>query len=376
MYLEGPRPDPSVSPALDARPDASASPALDARPDASASPALDVTYFDGKNARAFAARLRLEAGELALEGEGLRRRDALASVELSAPVGSAPGRLSYADGASCELPVSAEAQRFWHAVSPPPLVARLESKLRYGLGLLLASALLLAFGYRFGLPTLARVVAFSVPESALDATARDALAVLDGSLLSPSKLEPERQQRLLARFEALTPPGGVRAAHHIEFRAAPSIGANAFALPSGTIIVTDGLAELVDDDELVAVMGHELGHVRHRHTLRQFLQSSVVGLLGGWFIGDFSGVLAGVPTALLEASYSREFEAEADHYAAEMLLANGASPAWLATALEKLGQSHGVKVGAEHKDYFASHPGIGERAAQMRALAPSAPSTR
>jgi Zn-dependent protease with chaperone function len=124
---------------------------------------------------------------------------------------------------------------------------------------------------------------------------------------------------------------------------------DAFALPSGTLVVTDELAALVTDelaalvtdDEVVAVLGHELGHVERRHVPRQFSQSSVVGLVTGWLFGDISGVLAGLPAALLDANYSRAFEAEADHYAAAMLLDNGTSPALLATALEKIAADAG-----------------------------------
>ena len=61
----------------------------------------------------------------------------------------------------------------------------------------------------------------------------------------------------------------------LEFRASPALGPNAFALPSGIIVVTDELVTLAHDDrEILAVLGHELGHVAHRHVMRQLLQSS------------------------------------------------------------------------------------------------------
>lgn len=51
---------------------------------------------------------------------------------------------------------------------------------------------------------------------------------------------------------------------------APQIGANAFALPDGTLVVTDELVELAgdNDDEVLAVLAHELGHIHERHGLR------------------------------------------------------------------------------------------------------------
>ena len=66
----------------------------------------------------------------------------------------------------------------------------------------------------------------------------------------------------------------------LEVRSAPQIGANAFALPSGIIVVTDELVALSeDDDELAAVIAHELGHVHHRHIMRTVIQNSAAALL-------------------------------------------------------------------------------------------------
>ncbi len=61
----------------------------------------------------------------------------------------------------------------------------------------------------------------------------------------------------------------------VEFRASPIIGANAFALPGGIVIVTDQLMQLAEhDDEILAVLAHEIGHVKHRHVLRGLPQDS------------------------------------------------------------------------------------------------------
>ena len=52
------------------------------------------------------------------------------------------------------------------------------------------------------------------------------------------------------------------------FRDGGKFGANAFALPSGKIIVTDQLASLLNDEQIVGVLAHELGHVVYRHGMR------------------------------------------------------------------------------------------------------------
>ena len=80
----------------------------------------------------------------------------------------------------------------------------------------------------------------------------------------------------------------------------PIVGANAFALPGGDIVVTDALVKLVGEgDGLTGVLAHEAGHVEYRHGLRQVIQSSAIGATAALLFGDVSTILSGVPAALL-----------------------------------------------------------------------------
>lgn len=105
---------------------------------------------------------------------------------------------------------------------------------------------------------------------------------------------------------------------------------NAFALPGGYIYLTRGLlAYLGSEDELAAVLGHEIGHVTARHSVRQHSASTVTGLLGaivgaqtdpgGQELVSFAG------TALVRG-YGRDHELEADRLGAEYLAAGGYQP--------------------------------------------------
>ena len=68
----------------------------------------------------------------------------------------------------------------------------------------------------------------------------------------------------------------------LEFRKSPAVGPNAFALPGGTVVLLDELvAAAAHDDEIAAVLAHEIGHLHGRHTMRHVLQTSVAGVRGG-----------------------------------------------------------------------------------------------
>ncbi|MAM69908.1 MAG: peptidase M48 Ste24p [Gammaproteobacteria bacterium] len=106
---------------------------------------------------------------------------------------------------------------------------------------------------------------------------------------------------------------------------------NAFALPGGYIYINRGLiAYLNSEDEMAAVLGHEIGHVTDRHSVRQQAarqtNSVVAGVLvvatGVGSLGETSSLLGG---ALL-SGYGREMELAADGLGAEYLAAAGYDP--------------------------------------------------
>jgi Zn-dependent protease with chaperone function len=167
-------------------------------------------------------------------------------------------------------------------------------------------------------------------------------------------------------------PGGVR--EHARFRALLAVSpelpvqlhhrrggvldANAFALPGGAIVVTDELVELAEaEDEITAVLAHELGHIAHRHALRSLLQNVGVGVLIAGALGDFTSVSAASGSLLVlltERHYSRSFEREADAEGVERLDRAGIPREHLARMLERLAASHGGDD--PWTSYLSTHP--------------------
>jgi Zn-dependent protease with chaperone function len=129
----------------------------------------------------------------------------------------------------------------------------------------------------------------------------------------------------------------------------------------------DGLVNLMQDDQQVmAVTAHELGHAHGRHGLQQLLRSTAIGAFWSLYVGDISQLLAAAPTAIMEARYTQDLEQEADDYGAALLLKNGSSPELLAEVLTELTKAH---PGAGKGGYLASHPPSEQRIQRMHVLA-------
>lgn len=238
------------------------------------------SYFDGISARRHAVWLEIKNGRLQLHGEGVERNMESGQFTIPGQLGSTPRLILFTDGARCEIADHAGfEQQLAEAGLAPSLVGQLESRWHYALTALAATLALVAATYVWGLPYAADRIAFRVPDKVLTMIDEQFLQTFDHHLLEPSKLSSERQQVIAGRLNKLRLPAGANRPAQVLFRSSPVIGPNAFALPGGTVVVLDEIVALSsDDDEILAVLAHEMGHVAERHALRQMLQASVVGL--------------------------------------------------------------------------------------------------
>jgi Zn-dependent protease with chaperone function len=345
-----------------------------------ASVQVAAAYYDGQSAANKAVLLSIDGSDLLLRGSAWETRWPLHEVHVSERLGSTPRLLTFAGGGHCEVNDHAGLASL---LAQAGVGRNWLDGLQHSMAWAFAAVLLIvvAFGgaYRYLLPWGAEAIAMRVPGAVLQKMGDSTLEMLDRSLLDPSKLDAARQQELNDAFARLKPPVDPRMQYHIVFRSSPKIGANAFALPDGAIVMLDELVELAkDDNEIVAVLAHERGHVERRHAMRMVLQSSVVGLVLAWYVGDVSGLLATAPAIIMQAKYSRDMEREADVYAEQTMLGNGLSPCLLGTILDRMEAAYLDKVKEKHPDadaakdsgamdYLSSHPATSER---MRLMCP------
>jgi Zn-dependent protease with chaperone function len=333
-------------------------------------PAVDATYFDGLTTRRHGVRLTLLGDVLHMDGDSASRVAALRQLRISEPMGRAPRLITFPDGTYCEVRDHARLAQLLGASGHRE---RAHIRWQFDLRMVLASlALFVGLGfaaYFVGLPAAAEWAAPAVPDGVRKAISQQTLDFIDGGLMSASRLPAERVRPIVEGFGKLRPPGGGGpVGHRVLFRNGGRLGANALALPDGTLIVTDQLVKLSSsDDDVIAVLTHELGHVARHHGLRMVFQSSLVGVFLTWYVGDVSSLLAAAPAVLLEARYSRGMESEADAYGAAMLRDNGMSPGLLADMLERLeAASKGKDKGGDVPDYLGSHPDTGSRVRSLR----------
>jgi Zn-dependent protease with chaperone function len=331
---------------------------------------IQARFYDGRTSGARPASLLLTgsggAARLIVRVGETESSVALSALTIGERVGETNRLLELPDGGSLEVlnngafDAALEAAGLSTAEAP---IRRLESRWRYALLAVMATVLATVGFVRFGAPALAARAVQFIPPSVDSAIAMDTLKVLDRSSFGPSQLPAPRQAELRRIFAQVTAGASPDSAHfRLEFRGGGSIGANAFALPSGIVVLTDELEQAAEtDDELRGVFAHEVGHLVNRHAMRMLVQGSAAALLIVGVFGDVSGVSSvatAAPGMLLNAAYSRDFEREADAFAFHWMRDHGVEPRHLADLLQRLAKREG---GAPEGGFLATHPGLEER---------------
>lgn len=332
---------------------------------------IDGQYFDGRSARAQPVQLTVEDGQLVARGSDTWRWP-LRQVQWPETTRHGQRVLLLADGGQVTVADTAGFDRWRHTLGRrDPWVVRAQQSWRAVAIGLAALAVLLWAGYRWGVPAVARGVVALVPAAADQAVGDAALSAIGEQWLKPSQLPPARQQALRQRFEAAAACGAPAPAFRVLFHdGGADLGPNAFALPGGTIVMTDAMVKLLHDrdDTLLGVFGHELGHVRHRHGMRALVQVGLLSAAASVVLGDFSSWLSAAPALLGQLDYSRAAEREADVEAARLLRCNGVPPAAMVDLFDRLRQRGDAGRGLPVA--LASHPADEERVAFFRSGGP------
>ena len=344
---------------------------------------IAANFYDGRTARAHAVELAALDGLLTLRGSVDKTYSAQAT-RIAEPFEHAPTVLYFEDGARVEV-AGAEAGKMlrdalgYRATRVVRMTAHTWAAL---LALVLLVALILATMI-WGVPAASKRIAEALPPSVDRSLGETALKAIEKSgTLQESRLSDQWLAEVKAALPRVAPPG-MRL--RLLVRNSPRFGANAIALPDGTIVMTDQMVRFVvgkdgsfseaEKAQLAGILAHEIGHVQMRHGARILARSSLSAALAAALFGDFSGV-ATVPAVLMRLSYSREAEAEADGFAIALMQKNGIPMLPLAELHERMerrfsdeGRKEGSSWLRDAGRFMTSHPGSRERAARLRAAA-------
>lgn len=326
------------------------------------SDAADIIYRDGTSSRKRAVTLRLadtleilESGTVIASWryEDIRRADDPHGLRLGATSALPLARLDIENKAVAQellsrcrsLDAGRSGTQTWRIV-----------------GWSLAAACSIVAVTLYGIPLvaerLASVLPFSFEKRIGEAVDQQVRIVFPGQVCN----EPDGRAAFAAMMKKLSDAGGLSLPLTAEVSSSSVV--NAFALPGGKVYLFDGLLQKArNPDEIAGVLAHELGHVAHRDSLRKVIQTGGTSFLIGLLLGDVTGGGAVILAArsIIDASYSRDAENDADAFATTVMHKLGRSPRPMGEFL--------VRVTGDKKSTVTildSHPMSEDRLARMK----------
>lgn len=177
--------------------------------------------------------------------------------------------------------------------------------------------------------------------------------------------------RLRRLTEGLTSVEGIP----LNFKVYHVIDVNAFACADGSVRVFSSLMDIMTDDELLGVIGHEVGHVAHKDSKKAFRTALLTSALkdgiaanGGKAAQLTESQLGDLGEALINANYSQQQERNADDYGYEFLKRAEKNPWAMALSfrrLKQLQEEAGAGKTSKLNQLFSTHPDLDARIKRM-----------
>ena len=352
---------------------------------------MNANYFDAHHSMIVPVSLSIDAEQIILTAAQLKKHFSRAATRVEEPYATAALILQFEDGSHCEIPELSDQQEALKQIGyQPSLVEQWQSK--WGIAIIAIAIVLALFyaSYRYGGPILAKQIVPFISQEVDDFLGREVEDMLATDYFNPSEVEIEQEAQIRKVFEAIKPTT-TRIPLRLEVRNSERIGPNALALPNGSIYITDAMYQLMPSEnkrltpagemQLAGVLAHEIAHIELRHSMHNITETSLMTVLLGSTIGDFSSIVSVAAGGVLSAKYSQEKESEADEYAIRLLKARGISPVHLANLFESLDNYTPNAKGKEKKkrksswledqmeDYLSSHPMTEKRIQRFRQAA-------
>ena len=336
---------------------------------------LEGFWYPQNSSARFAAELFLQNSSYRLAAESHSEiTGGACKLSFSDRVGNIPRKVNLPDGSIFETKENDLIDTFLvgHAGQSgfSGFIHRLESQWRWTLISLLITIVFSIILFRSGIPWAAQKIAHTLPAQANQIIAAGTLETLDRILLEESELSEDKKEQLTQQFHELIPTDEQGYTFKLHFRSMMD-APNAFALPSGDIVITDSLVRLAEhDEEIDSILLHEMGHVVYRHGLQQIIHASIISFSITMISGDATDMnqfLIAFPAFLAQQKYSRDHETEADSYAFERMKTLGMNPKYFASIMSRLmevaeGNDSGEgKESDRLSEYLATHPATQDR---------------
>ena len=367
------------------------------------------TYYDGKTSEKKDVLLYCKHNGLIGFAELDVAETPFDDVEISSRIGNTPRYINFPDGAQFETTENDaidEIVKIFSRKQFHGLIHKLENAKTFVLTTVVSVIVLGWLFVQYGIPFISKEIAERLPEQASQYLGQGVLDIMDKQWFSETKLTKQKQKELQQLFRHLKTKIKDSQHYKLVFRSGGPIGANAFALPDGTIVFTDELIQLTNDTlDIAAIMLHEMGHLKHHHSLRATIQQSSLAIFITAISGDIStssSIVTAIPFMLVQSGFSQDMETEADSYALAYMQQYNIDPEHFAIMMEKLVASfspqytqclqeyrnkktetknitvlcinqaieqHSTQEQSQDKkllDYFSTHPSSKERIARFR----------